>query len=458
MAAVLLPLLLLLAVPAAPAQATPAQATPVKATPAQAAEVLVPERVTPIVRVVHDVGPAVVNVYQEVVKEVELQYPLNVLYGPQRSRYSSLGSGFIIDSDGYILTNAHVIQTDTSEGIKVSLSDGTTFPAELVATDPDNDVALLHVTPDPDHPLQAAPIGTSSDIMVGETVIAIGNPLGKENSVSTGIVSSLFRDVRVPSAVPHGRPHLSPAFKDFIQIDAPINPGNSGGPLMNALGEVIGINFAIASDAQGIGFAIPIDRVRKSLMGNLINPRLKPEVVTGFEIAGDHTGKHVTVTQVAPEGPAARAGLEAGDQLLEVLAHPIRWEFDYSKALLATHPGDRVPVTVRRGDRTIRAEIELGKDQSPLAYVWRSMGLSVVDHPKFKGVRVERVDPTGPGAQIGIQAGDLIDGIGDEPLDSTLDLFAAVRNAPAGSRVVVHVWRGNIASAGQLRLAPAGGS
>jgi serine protease Do len=426
--------------------------------PAQTPDGPAAERVTPVVRVVHDIGPAVVNVYQEVVKEVELGWPMNQLYGPQRSRNLSLGSGFIIDTDGYILTNAHVIQTESGEGIKVSLFDGTTFPAELVATDPDNDVALLHITPDGDHPLKAVPIGTSSDIMVGETVIAIGNPLGKENSVSTGIVSSLFRDVRVPSSSPNGRNHLSPAFKDFIQIDAPINPGNSGGPLMNVLGEVIGINFAIAADAQGIGFAIPIDRVRKSLMGNLINPRLKPEVVTGLEIAGDHTGKHVAVTQVTPDGPAAHAGLQAGDQLVEVLAQPIRWEFDYSKALLATHPGDHVPVTVRRGDRTIRTEIELGKDQSPLAYIWRSMGLSVVDHPKYKGVRVERVDPTGPGAQIGIQAGDLIDGIDDQALDSTLDLFSAVRNVPAGSRIIVHVWRGNVASAGQLRLASAGGS
>jgi len=439
MSVVLLALWLLITCPAALAQASEGPSA---------------ERITPIVRVVRDVGPSVVNVYQEVVQEVELRYPYNLLYGPQRSTYSSLGSGFLIDSEGYILTNAHVIQGG-DKGIKVSLSDGRDYPATLVATDTDSDVALLQITPDDDHPLQPAVIGTSSDLMVGETVIAIGNPLGNVNSVATGIVSSLFRDVRVPTPTPGTRNHLSPAFKDFIQIDAPINPGNSGGPLLNVRGEVIGINFAIASEAQGIGFAIPIDRVRKSLMGNLLNPRLNRTVVTGLEIAGDLTGKHVTLTQVTPDGPAAKAGLQVGDELIDVLAQPIRWEFDFSKALRATQPGDLIPVTVQRGDRTIRAELVLARDDSPLLTLWRMLGLAVVDHPKFKGVLVERVDPSGPGAQIGIQAGDLIDGIGDQLADSALDLYAAVRDQPAGTLVTVHVWRGRVASAGQLRLAPA---
>ncbi len=440
----LLALLLLICCPSVVAQASGGP-TP---------ERLISERTTPVVVVVRDVGPSVVNVYQELVQEVERPYPYNLLYGPQRSTYSSLGSGFVIDRDGYILTNAHVIQGG-DKGIKISLSDGTTYPAERVAVDPDSDVALLHIVPDADHPLQPAPIGTSSDLMVGETVIAIGNPLGKENSVATGIVSSLFRDVRVPLSARGARGQLSPAFKDFIQIDAPINPGNSGGPLLNIHGEVIGINFAIASDAQGIGFAIPIDRVRRSLIGNLLNPRLNRTVVTGLEVAGDRTGKHVTLTQVTPDGPAAKAGLQVGDELVDVLAQPITWEFDFSKALLETRPGDRIPVTVQRGEHTIRASIELARDNSPLLTIWRMLGLAVVDHPKFKGVLVERVDPAGPGAQIGIQAGDLIDGLGDQLADSALDLYSAIAEQAPGTLVTIHVWRANVASAGQLRLAPA---
>jgi serine protease Do len=405
------------------------------------------ERMTPIVRVARDVGPAVVNVYQEVVSEVELPPPFDRMFAPRRD--SSLGSGFIIDADGYILTNAHVLQA-SEQGILVRLGDGTTYPAQRVSVDTESDVALLKIKPDPDKPLTVATLGTSSDLMVGETVVAIGNPLGNENSVSSGIVSSVFRDLRLPTS---SRRHAAPAFKDYIQIDAPINPGNSGGPLLNVLGEVIGINFLIASDAEGIGFAIPIDRVRKSLMTNLLNPQLQREIVTGLEIAGDHSGRHVALAHVAPDGPADRAGLRAGDELVEVSGRPIRREFDFNKALLSTRPGDKVPVVVRRDGSTVRAEIELGaSEESPVLCIWRTLGLAVVDHPRYKGVRVERVDPGGPGAVLGIQAGDLVDGIGDRPIDSSIDLYGAVRGLPAGTRVTVHVWRGGMASVGELRL------
>lgn len=422
---------------------------PVQAQAARSQDSVAPERMTPIVRVVNQVGPAVVNVYQEVVREMPPPHPWNLLFAPRHRRSTTLGSGVIIDPEGYILTNAHVIQGGES-GIKVRLADGSTYVAELLNLDTDNDVALLRIHPKPGVQLTAARLGSSADLMVGETVIAFGNPLGNENSVSTGIISSLLRDVRLPD--PSSSAQVSPFFGDFIQTDAPINLGNSGGPLINVLGEVIGINSAVASGAEGIGFAIPIDRVRWSLMKVLSNPLLHREVVTGLVVQGDKTGRNVQIASVVPGGPAAAAGLQRGDLLLAVSDAPIDWEFDFNKALLDTRPGDVIPIVVQRGSRTIHAELKLQHDESPLLYVWRRLGLAVVDHPRFKGVRVERIDPAGSGAVLGIQAGDLIDGIDDASVDSSEDLYQVLRRLPSGTQIVVHVWRGNTASAGRLTL------
>src|SRR5262245_34831270 len=430
----LLPLALVLLAPALPAQLTPLQQ----------------QRDTPIAKVVREVGPAVVNVYQEVDREVELRGWQRQFFGPLTTRQSSLGSGFLIDPEGYILTNAHVIQLDSQgRGVFVRLPDKSEFPAEVVGVDSDNHVALLKITPPAGVKLPCVHLGTSSDVMVGESILAIGNPLGNENSVSSGIVSAVLREVHVP-AEPGKRD--SPVFKDTIQVDAAINPGNSGGPLLNVLGEVVGINFMIADEAENIGFAIPIDRVRHALVQTLMNPRLRSEVDTGLDVKGDPDARAVTLTDVQPDGPAARAGLHDGDRLVSIAGKPVQWEFDYNKALLAKNPGDSIDVVVEREGRTVHASLELGRDDSPLLTIWRRMGLAVVDHPRFKGVRVERVDPAGPAAMLGLQAGDLLDGIGERELDSTADLFQIIRSEPAGAKVVVHVWRGNGASYGQLRL------
>jgi serine protease Do len=417
---------------------------------AQAAPPLSPQqqqRMTPIARVVRDAGPAVVNVYQDGVQEVELPPPWNRFIAPQRT--SSLGSGFLIDADGYILTNSHVIPLG-SGGIRVQLADGSEYPAELVNADPDNDVALLKITPAPGTVLPAARLGTSSDVMVGETIVAIGNPLGRANSVSEGIVSSVFREVRVPQE--RGEPGPRPVFRDYIQIDAPINPGNSGGPLLNILGEVIGINFAVETQAEGIGFAIPIDRVRHALTENLLNPRLKREIVTGLAVQPDPVGCGVKLSDVEPDGPAARAGLRDGDRLLSIGGKPVNWEFDFNKALLASRPGDRIDLVVERGGERVKAALQLERDDSPPQTIWRRMGVAVVDHPRFKGVRIERVDPTGPAAALQLQTGDLIDGVGDREVDSVMDLERMTRERPPGEVVMLHVWRGRGAAWGNLRL------
>src|SRR5208282_5981322 len=176
---------------------------------------------------------------------------------------NSLGSGFIIHPDGYVVTNNHVI--DRATEITVELDDGRKLPAELISTDSEADLALLKISDK--HPFPALALGDSSDLMIGEPAIAIGNPFGYSHSVSTGIVSALHRDLKDVEN--------KESLANLIQTDAAINPGNSGGPLLNAYGQVIGINTAIRSDAQNIGFAIPVNRLR-DLIPELMSP---PEVL-----------------------------------------------------------------------------------------------------------------------------------------------------------------------------------
>jgi serine protease Do len=401
-------------------------------------------RVTPIVRAARDVGPAVVNIYQEVIEEVELPWPYRFFDPGGRSRSTSLGSGVIIDPDGFILTNAHVIQRPDRD-IQVRLPNGSNYAARLVNTDPGNDVALLKIAADV--PLPSARIGTSSDLMVGETIVAIGNPLGNENSVTSGIVSSLFRDVRVPGRMGNGK-----RFRDFIQLDAAINPGNSGGPLLNLRGEVIGINWAIASEAEGIGFAIPIDRVRDSLIDRLLNPLVVNDVVTGLEIQGDRTGRDVALTAVALGSPGARAGLQAGDRLVSVAGDPIEWEFDFNKALYGANPGDELDLVVQRGERMVPVTLELAGEESPMRFIESVTGLRVVDHPRYFGVVVEGVDPRGPAARLPILRGDLIDSFAGRPVDDTQAFYRTLKGLSGRGAVDIQLFRNGQPLRGNLRL------
>src|SRR5438132_8109448 len=207
-------------------------------------------RRTAVVEVVERVRAAVVNIHSERTVRGPATEEL-FAHAPSQNRINGMGTGIIIDPRGYIVTNQHVVE-DVSV-IRVRLSDGTTHSARVLTRDHDSDLALLKV--DLGRPLPTMPLGTSSDLMVGETVIAIGNAYGYEHTVTVGVISALKRDVTLNKEI---------SYKQLIQTDAAINPGNSGGPLLNVNGELIGVNVAIRAGAQGIGFAIPVDSMLRT--------------------------------------------------------------------------------------------------------------------------------------------------------------------------------------------------
>src|SRR3954465_8371246 len=304
-------------------------------------------RRTPVVVVAHNVAPSVVNIQTEATirrREIDPFFDPFGMFGGQTRSYTaqSLGSGFVWSSDGIIVTNNHVVEG--ASRISVVLSDGTQMSAKLIGVDPDSDLAVLRVD---SNKLTPAPIGTSSDLMIGETVVAVGNPFGLSGSVTTGAVPALGRSV--PSKE-EGR-----TFTDFIQTDASINPGNSGGPLLNIEGKVIGINAAIYAQAQGIGFAIPVDRARKIIQDivrygavhsawiGAVTATLTPEEAKRI---GTRVTRGALVARVISGSPAAAAGLKTRDIITAVAGKPVAAREALSTSPATVASGQPLPLTI----------------------------------------------------------------------------------------------------------------
>ena len=266
---------------------------------------------------------------------------------PYKSEGFSLGSGFIINEQGYILTNAHVINNATD--IRVVLSEGRKeYPAKIVGEDRITDTALIRI--EPDHLLTILPLGDSESLRIGEMVMAIGNPLGLRHSVTSGIVSATERI----------SPGLNEKLVDFIQTDSAINPGNSGGPLMNLHGEVVGINTAVVSKAQSIGFAIPINTVKKVMpmlvLGRTERGWLGIQAVPlmpnrAFELKYPHEGG-VLVVAVEKDSPAEKAGLKPDDIIMALNGQSVGRFLLLRRELLSLSPGVQLSLTIFR-DGTI---------------------------------------------------------------------------------------------------------
>jgi Do/DeqQ family serine protease len=347
------------------------------------------------------------------------------------------GTGVIFGTAGYVLTNQHVIAG--AQRIWVTLSDGREFAGTLVGADPDTDLAVLKV--DSKEPLPSAPLGDSQSLMIGETVIAIGNPFGLSHTVTTGVLSATNRSFRVGDAQYHG----------FLQTDASINPGNSGGPLLNLDGEVIGINTAIFRDAEGIGFAIPIARARR-IMGDLISFGQVTPVWLGLHLQsltpqlratlGVSASAGAVVAQVFPDTPAARAGVRPGDVIVAFDDSPVRAPRDYFEVLRGATDGYSAPLRIERAkeiiDLSVPAEPLAAERVDALAELM--LGLAVRDMTEEEvrsyGARAVVVD-RGEGAdprRYRALPGDVIwaiDGERIRDLNSYRDVVRRLRGKPS---------------------------
>ncbi len=394
-------------------------------------------RRTAITAAVERVSPAVVTVQTETVERVPADFYEQFFGGRSGRRPAAgLGSGFIVSEDGVIVTNAHVISGATR--IFVALRDGTTFPARLLGADETNDLAVIKIEA---RELPVAPLGNSSSLLVGEWAIAIGNPYGfllenTEPSVTAGVVSGTGRNLPAESAG-------AGVYVDMIQTDASINPGNSGGPLVNASGEVIGVNSSIFSPSGGsigLGFAIPINRAKRVTEDLLAHGVVRRPWV-GFKLQTPQRGtrrtalaKGVTVNSVVPGSPAARAGIQRGDLLVQSRDRVVRNAFDWEAERLELRVGEVVPLTIERMGREIRASVrvaDLPEVNAPKVTVLREIQLVTLT----PAIRAERNVRRATGAlvqtvtarvadQLGIQPGDVILQINRVPI---ADAEAAAR-------------------------------
>ncbi|MDQ3767934.1 MAG: trypsin-like peptidase domain-containing protein [Actinomycetota bacterium] len=271
--------------------------------------------------------------------------------GPGPPRGS--GSGFVLDDEGFILTNQHVVEEAKEVQVRIGDATGLT-PAKVMGTDPGSDLAVLKVDPeDLDEELDPLELGSSADVEVGNPAIAIGSPFGLTGSLTTGVISALDRPIRAPNNF---------TIDGALQTDAAINPGNSGGPLLDARGRVIGINAQIATDTQsnsGVGFAIPVDTAKE------IVPKLKK----GEEVARAYLGVSTIdapqggalVAEVRPGDPADEGGVKTGDRIVSVDGEKVNESADVSRLVTAKRPGERIEIVVRRGGKEESLNVELGE-------------------------------------------------------------------------------------------------
>jgi serine protease Do len=369
---------------------------------------------------------------------------------PREFRSRSLGSGFIINKEGYIVTNNHVVENATD--IKVSLTDKDEYEAKVIGRDPKTDVALIKIEAKKDLP--AAALGDSSKLRVGEWVVAIGNPFGLGHTVTAGIVSAKGRTI---GAGP---------YDDFIQTDASINPGNSGGPLFNLNGEVVGINTAIIATGQGIGFAIPINMAKELLVqlrekGRVVRgwlgvqvQRVTPELAKSFGLDRD---RGALVADVMPDTPAARAGIERGDIIVEFNGRRIDEMTDLPRVVAATPPGTEVPVKlIRKGqEKVVNVKVAELKEERVAGggTLEESLGMTVQElTPEIarnlglsdtKGVVVTNVDDGSPADEAGIRRGDVILEMNQRKVESLRDYRAALGRVSGADSLLLLIRRGN---------------
>ncbi len=416
-------------------------------------------RETAVVRAVHKVSTAVVNISSEYEVRFRPGIGLNPFFEsffkdffdhqPEtRYKKNSLGSGVIIDGGrGYILTNAHVIER--SGKITITLKDKREFKASIAGADPESDLAVLKVSSKT--PLPSIKMGNSSDLMIGETVIAIGNPFGFSNTVTTGVISALNRSIRTEAAIYH----------NFIQIDASINPGNSGGPLLNINGELIGINTAIYAKAQGIGFAIPITKAKR-IISDLIKFGEVIPAWTGITVQDINenvagylkiSASGVIVKDIIYNSPAAKAGIRTGDFIVLVGKAKITSGDDFYRVMRDYKVGDKIKIGFLRNRKKRSVFVSTTSFPTDLAkaFAYRVVGVRVKNDATDKNlgttdeqaVVIYTVNPKSYLARIGVAPGDKIRQIDEMTIKTTDDFNKAIVKYHHKKSVVILLQREN---------------
>lgn len=370
---------------------------------------------------------------------------------PQREyRQKGLGSGFIISEDGYVVTNNHVVEK--ADDIEVIFEDGEKYRAEIIGKDPKTDLALIKI--EPKKKLQAVEFGNSDKLRIGDWVIAIGNPFGLGNTVTAGIVSAEGRVLGMGS------------YDDFIQTDAPINPGNSGGPLFNLEGKVVGVNTAIVSGGQGIGFAIPINLAKSVIdqlkatgtvirgwLGVLIQ-QITPEIAQGLGLNGV---KGVLVSDVAPGGPADKAGIKRGDIIVNFNGAKVDDVTELTSMVAQMAPGSNVDVKVLRDGKESDFTVTLGTlpeaaAESDEEEIKEEIGItaneitpqiaSEFNLGEITGVVITDVEDGSVAAEAGLRPGDVILEIDKKPIKNLEDYKSAMDGVKNAGNALFLVKRG----------------
>lgn len=409
-------------------------------------------RETPVVQAVKAVSPAVVNINAEYLEQAQ-QNPFQGFrgdpmmqeffrdffeYGRQRQeKRASLGSGVIIDGQrGLVLTNAHVIER--AGAIKVTMMDAREFDAEIVGSDVNSDLAVLKLNYS--GTLPSVEMGRSDDLMIGETVIAIGNPFGFSNTVTTGVISALGRNIKTDNQTYH----------NFMQIDASINPGNSGGPLLNINGQLIGINTAVYAGGQGIGFAIPINQAKRIIndlvkYGEVVPPwtglNVKPVDKRLAAYLGD-IKSGVVVSFVEKGSPAYNAGIHTGDLIFEVGGRPVQNPSEFQSYVMEYAPGDEIVFSMVKG--TEKVDVDVKTVVYPVSkapeLTWGLLGVEI--KTASPGVAITKINPQSALAGIGAKPGDIIRKIDGIKTDKADDFYKIMMKSRHKSSVVLLLQRG----------------